>query len=671
MIEVAADLARRGGELGALQILAAALKASPRHPQGHTLRLELLRRIGPEKDLNAWISSLRTLYERAEATPPMVLELAFAEERLGDPDAALDHYQELVALAAVRAAPPELLEHVHAGIARCEAALQAAREQERGEDDEDGRERGSGKGKKGAGRSAPAQPPRQAAPPSEREAQVLAGRASMQLPREEAPVPVELPVELELVPGGPLLERLARNELDPLRSYRLAEETWRWGWGLDSIAALQDSASAAEAGSAQAPAGSGPAPPAELAVPPGLEPEVAVVLERMGCRALVCSPSDDRAAELALAVIARLQRERRLGRTLILAPQPLLPLWERDLRPLAATTVGEALRLADSAGSEAGAAELVRFAPDLVVVDQAQQASSPDSRLSRLVQQLAAPGLLLLTSMPVLSDLLSLHGLVSLVRPGLLGTASAFRRNHVSKSEAWQAQNPQALRQAIAPCVVYLAAMVDRDLERGSTAASSCEPALELRRPVATQDARSAAELLELVRWEPAPGVVLCRSAELARPLRELLAQEQVTGWQVLGDDEPLPMAPHAAKVAVHLDLPLHPALGALRGKRFARSARQIGLLAAGSTEALLAGLGREASGLPASGEARPLMRLLLRARDPRPPLELVLAGKGEAGEEGARRALGELEQELGRVRELVQRSSERSLALFVQDGEA
>ncbi|MBM4320860.1 MAG: hypothetical protein FJ125_13125, partial [Deltaproteobacteria bacterium] len=576
MIEAAADLAKRGGEIAALQILAAALKASPRHPQGHGLRLELLRRVGPEKDLDAWIGSLRALYERAEATPPMVLELALAEERLGDPDAALDHYQEIIALSAMRAAAPELVEYAHAGVQRCEAALRtlaAARDDE----DEERRPESGGRGRPGQLR--PAQPAavKEAGPSPERAA-VLTGRGSMQLPNEEAVVPVEVPLLLELAPGGSLLERLQRNDLDSLRRYRLAEEVWRWG--VEHLPAV-----AGRAGGQPGARARGEADAAQPQLPGWLAEQVGVVVEQLRCRALLCPTNDDDAARLAVAVLERLQREGRIGRTLILAPLPLLPLWERDLRPLLAggAPSGELL-LCDSGTVENRSSELALFAPSTVVVDQAQQASSLDSRLSRTIQQLAAPRLLLLTSTPVVSDLLSLHGLVTLVRPGLLGTASAFRRVHISKAEPWLAQDGQALRQAITPAVLQLDPPAGEAVAGAGTRPATAVVPLQGRQ----HPPRVAAEVLELVRREPQPGVLLCRSGELAGHLREQLEREGLGGgWVVLGDEEPLPVAPLPARTAIHVELPGHPALGALRGERFVPTARQVGLLQPGGSEAL------------------------------------------------------------------------------------
>jgi len=67
---------------------------------------------------------------------------------------------------------------------------------------------------------------------------------------------------------------------------------------------------------------------------------------------------------------------------------------------------------------------------DLVVADEAHHLKNPASRSARLARELRTRYLLLLTATPVENRLDDLFHLVSLVRPGHLGTAREFRRQH-------------------------------------------------------------------------------------------------------------------------------------------------------------------------------------------------------------------------------------------------
>jgi SNF2 family DNA or RNA helicase len=67
---------------------------------------------------------------------------------------------------------------------------------------------------------------------------------------------------------------------------------------------------------------------------------------------------------------------------------------------------------------------------DLVVIDEAHRVRSPRTASGRLARGLRARFLLLLSATPVENRLEDLFELVSLVSPGLLGTATEFRRRH-------------------------------------------------------------------------------------------------------------------------------------------------------------------------------------------------------------------------------------------------
>ena len=73
---------------------------------------------------------------------------------------------------------------------------------------------------------------------------------------------------------------------------------------------------------------------------------------------------------------------------------------------------------------------LVSATWDLVICDEAHRVKNPRSASGRLVRDMRAHYLLLLTATPVENRLDDIYQLVNLVRPGLLGTPGEFRRRH-------------------------------------------------------------------------------------------------------------------------------------------------------------------------------------------------------------------------------------------------
>ena len=66
---------------------------------------------------------------------------------------------------------------------------------------------------------------------------------------------------------------------------------------------------------------------------------------------------------------------------------------------------------------------------DLVIVDEAHKLRNPSSMNWRLVNSLHKKYLLLLTATPVQNDLRELYTLISLLKPGQLGTYRQFQQN--------------------------------------------------------------------------------------------------------------------------------------------------------------------------------------------------------------------------------------------------
>jgi len=82
---------------------------------------------------------------------------------------------------------------------------------------------------------------------------------------------------------------------------------------------------------------------------------------------------------------------------------------------------------------------------DIVIVDEAHRLKNHRTLSYGFASALASRRLLLLTATPVHNDLRELYNLVTLLKPGTLGTAGEFRRTHVARGDKRMPRNPQGL----------------------------------------------------------------------------------------------------------------------------------------------------------------------------------------------------------------------------------
>lgn len=161
-------------------------------------------------------------------------------------------------------------------------------------------------------------------------------------------------------------------------------------------------------------------------------------------------------------------------RTLIITPAGLVTQWQEELErkfgvPTAlpgremASQVGEAGGDRPVAVASLAAARrdplksaLTRDAWDLIVVDEAHRVRAPRSASGKLIRELRSRHLLLLTATPVENRLQDLYEMVSLVSPGLLGTAAQFRASHgvASAAPGTEPRNVAALRKRTAEVMI-------------------------------------------------------------------------------------------------------------------------------------------------------------------------------------------------------------------------
>jgi len=151
-------------------------------------------------------------------------------------------------------------------------------------------------------------------------------------------------------------------------------------------------------------------------------------------------------------------------RVLILTPAALVEQWQGELeskffesfdtpeKPRDWREVMRAVVSYDRAISARHAREILRHRWDLVIVDEAHKAKNARARRYKFLQQLERNYILLLTATPLQNNLRELYNLVTLLRPGQLGTWAEFRRLHVGSGNL--PIDPEALKALTAEVMI-------------------------------------------------------------------------------------------------------------------------------------------------------------------------------------------------------------------------
>src|SRR5256714_770510 len=156
--------------------------------------------------------------------------------------------------------------------------------------------------------------------------------------------------------------------------------------------------------------------------------------------------------ELAIRGLAR--------RTLILTPASLVGQWQGELaekffeRFETPTDPEDWHRVAstraivshDRARSRRHAEEILRHHWDLVIVDEAHKIKSHRGATYQFIEKIERDFILLLTATPLQNDLRELYNLITLLRPGQLGTWEEFRGAHLVGGDPRQPKDAEALR---------------------------------------------------------------------------------------------------------------------------------------------------------------------------------------------------------------------------------
>ena len=177
-------------------------------------------------------------------------------------------------------------------------------------------------------------------------------------------------------------------------------------------------------------------------------------------------------------------RSRRPGPTLLICPVSVVGNWEREAHKFAPSLSVHVHhgreRLTDRAFAKAARASdlvittyalalrdretLAAVKWDRLVLDEAQNIKSIDTKQTRAIRTLTARHRIALTGTPVENRLSELHSIMDFLNPGLLGTASGFRETFATPIERYRdGVATQRLREATGPFILRRL-KTDRDI---------------------------------------------------------------------------------------------------------------------------------------------------------------------------------------------------------------
>ncbi len=154
-----------------------------------------------------------------------------------------------------------------------------------------------------------------------------------------------------------------------------------------------------------------------------------------------------------------------IKKILILTPASLVTQWQEELL----TKFGETFIIAENPAdwkedkviaslSKAQRPEIAKliypYSYDLLIIDEAHKLKSRFTQRFKFVNQIKKKYVLMLTATPVHNDLTELYSLVTILKPGLLGTIRAFKRQYVSKQDPRQPKNEARLKKLLSEVMV-------------------------------------------------------------------------------------------------------------------------------------------------------------------------------------------------------------------------
>jgi SNF2 family DNA or RNA helicase len=190
------------------------------------------------------------------------------------------------------------------------------------------------------------------------------------------------------------------------------------------------------------------------------------VLRHMGGRAILADEVGLGKTIEAGIILKELGVRGLARRILILTPAALVDQWQAELESKFFERFATPQDASEWASAQRGIASYQRAIQDrhakailahrwdLVIVDEAHKVKNHKAKTYRFLQHVDRNYLLLLTATPLQNDLRELYNLVTLLRPGQLGTWREFRERHVVQGNSRRARDPEALKELTAHVMV-------------------------------------------------------------------------------------------------------------------------------------------------------------------------------------------------------------------------
>lgn len=153
-------------------------------------------------------------------------------------------------------------------------------------------------------------------------------------------------------------------------------------------------------------------------------------------------------------------------RALVLTPVSLMTQWQEELKhkfdlSFSVYSRGQAwdespflIASIDTAKTEKNRDEIGGAGFDLLIVDEAHRLRNHLTQGWKFVDALSLKYLLLLTATPVQNELRELYNLITLLKPGLLGTYRSFRKEHMMRGDKRLPKNTRQLARSLSRVMV-------------------------------------------------------------------------------------------------------------------------------------------------------------------------------------------------------------------------
>ena len=183
------------------------------------------------------------------------------------------------------------------------------------------------------------------------------------------------------------------------------------------------------------------------------------VLRQMGGRALLADEVGLGKTIEAGIILKELAVRGLARRILILSPAALVDQWRGELEtkffeefdtpnePDEWRRTSRGIASYDRAVRKGHREAILESPWDLVILDEAHKVKNEKSARYKFISQIERNYILLLTATPLQNDLRELYNLVTLLRPGQLGTWKEFSRRYLVSGDKRRAKSPAALRE--------------------------------------------------------------------------------------------------------------------------------------------------------------------------------------------------------------------------------